>query len=245
MPTFDMQFNYGSMKTFHIKGIPISIDSKINIQKWALNAITRSPFTPVVTFNTTMIGAHSQPLRNWLIEHAIFFSDGIGINTLIFMAYGQVTTRYPGIQLVQDILNMHPGLRIALIGSKPIVLDHTIKWIKQTYPHHSICFSKHGYTPLNSTDYEWLAKANPSLTLVAMGCPKQEALMQKLSEILDSGIAIGVGGAFDIWSGLKKRAPTCIQVIGLEWLYRIILEPWRIKRLLRSLLAITYPISTK
>jgi N-acetylglucosaminyldiphosphoundecaprenol N-acetyl-beta-D-mannosaminyltransferase len=225
------------MNTFHIKSIPISIGPKSAINAWAMHAIDNAPFTPVVTFNTTMIGAHDAPLRDWLIEHGIFFADGIGVSAFMLLRYGIHAPRYPGIELAETILGHHPGLRIALIGARPESLGGTIDWIHRTYPNHCICFSADGVAPLTPSDVLALSNANPALTLVALGCPKQELLMQQLAPVLDSGIAIGVGGSFDVWSGIKKRAPKGVRMVGLEWLYRLIKEPWRLPRLGRSLWA--------
>ena len=69
------------------------------------------------------------------------------------------------------------------------------------------------------------------LFLVLLGCPKQEIVLSRNVKTLASITKIGVGGAFDIWSGELKRAPKFIQNFNLEWLFRIFQEPSRIFRL--------------
>ena len=66
-----------------------------------------------------------------------------------------------------------------------------------------------------------------------MGCPKQDQFIYEVSQYMNSGVAIGVGGSFDVWSGLKLRAPIVFRKFGLEWLYRLVLEPRRLFRLFR------------
>ena len=75
-----------------------------------------------------------------------------------------------------------------------------------------------------------IVKLNPDICLVALGIPKQELLISKYIENAKKGIYIGVGGSFDVLSGVKKRAPKIFIKLNLEWLYRIIKEPKRIKR---------------
>src|SRR5437660_2057678 len=68
------------------------------------------------------------------------------------------------------------------------------------------------------------------LLLVAYGHPKQEYWMERNLSALDVKVAMGVGGAFNFWSGRSRRAPEWMRRWGLEWLYRLMREPWRIKR---------------
>lgn len=71
------------------------------------------------------------------------------------------------------------------------------------------------------------------ILFVAFGSPKQEIWIAENLEKLPVKVAIGVGGAFDFVSGKVKRAPVWVRKLGLEWLFRLFLQPWRIKRQLR------------
>jgi len=77
-----------------------------------------------------------------------------------------------------------------------------------------------------------LAAAKPALILVGTGFPRQELLMQRLVGQLQSGLMIGEGGSFDYqnFGGHIKRAPAWMRRSGLEWLWRLIREPWRLGR---------------
>lgn len=70
--------------------------------------------------------------------------------------------------------------------------------------------------------------------LVALGIPAQELLIAKYYEKFEKGIFVGIGGAFDVLSGMKKRAPKFFVQHNLEWLYRICSEPKRFKRFYQS-----------
>ena len=77
---------------------------------------------------------------------------------------------------------------------------------------------------------EVLSKEKPDIVLVALGIPLQEKLIYKHLNKFDKGIFVGVGGSFDVISGHKKRAPKIFIKLNLEWLYRILKEPKRLKR---------------
>ena len=75
----------------------------------------------------------------------------------------------------------------------------------------------------------------PRLVLRALGSPKQEMLIPQAKKLLPDSLFIGVGGSFDVWSGMVKRAPKICQTLCLEWLYRTIKEPQRFKRIFPTL----------
>jgi N-acetylglucosaminyldiphosphoundecaprenol N-acetyl-beta-D-mannosaminyltransferase len=72
-------------------------------------------------------------------------------------------------------------------------------------------------------------KNQSSLTpLIYMGVPRQEIFIEEQWDRLGVGMAIGVGGSFDVLAGLRSRAPAWVQKIGMEWFYRLIQEPRRL-----------------
>ena len=84
-------------------------------------------------------------------------------------------------------------------------------------------------------------KAKPKILLVGLGSPKQEKwIYENLAKIPSVKVAIGVGGAFDFISGRIKRAPEFLQKIGLEWLWRLVLQPWRIKRVSKGVIGLSW-----
>ena len=85
---------------------------------------------------------------------------------------------------------------------------------------------------LNEELIQRINKALPDIIFVAFGAPKQEEwIYENLKKMPSVRLAIGVGGSFDFISGKVKRAPLILQKLGLEWLWRLILEPRRIKRI--------------
>lgn len=101
--------------------------------------------------------------------------------------------------------------------------------ISERYPNLDIVGSMHGYNSKESIK-QGLIKASPDLILLAMGTPRQEEFAAELVNELDKGVIVGCGGALDILAGKLKRAPEFWINNNLEWLYRLIQEPWRWKR---------------
>lgn len=129
-----------------------------------------------------------------------------------------------GIDLAHELIQK--SKRLALIGSTQEVIDKLkIKFAD------SLVFAQNGFFHLDQKDeiFKQLVLAKPDLLLVAMGAPLQEKLIAELVSELPSTIKMGVGGAFDVWAGKHQRAPRWMIFLSLEWLFRIIQEPYRLK----------------
>lgn len=226
------------MKTLVFNTIPIAVESKSSVQSYLINRMrTAKPFLPVVTFNITMVNSHSKELLTWLKKRALFTPDGIGICIGIFFQYFKWVNRYAGIDMVTDILvHSKLRLRVALIGSTSDSVAATSSFV--TSLGHTVLFEKDGFSQFEPTDFNVLKDLQPQFILVAKGAPKQEAFMFELANYLHTGVAIGVGGSFDIWSGQTKRAPYIWRKLGIEWLYRAIKEPVRFRRIAAGILGI-------
>lgn len=129
---------------------------------------------------------------------------------------------------------MRGCLRAILWGS-PEISASLFKSLSEKY---SNIKKRDFYSPpfldVNDFNYKEIAdrinKAEPEIIWVGLGAPKQEIFMHKLLPYIDSGIMIGVGAAFNFYSGNKslKRAPGFFRKYNLEWLYRALQEPKRI-----------------
>lgn len=88
---------------------------------------------------------------------------------------------------------------------------------------------------------ETIKKSQPDILLVGFGAPKQDLFIAEYQDYLGVPVSIGVGGTFDYLSGNLKRAPKFIQSLGTEWMWRVILEPKRINRIITA--TIRFPIA--
>ena len=106
--------------------------------------------------------------------------------------------------------------------------------IKEKYPKAKLIGTSNGYIKDKDKVFEDIKQKNPDVVLVALGIPMQEKIIAKHYDEFSKGIFIGVGGSFDVISGSKRRAPKLFLKLNIEWLYRIVKEPKRLKRFWRS-----------
>ena len=158
--------------------------------------------------------------------------DGIGIVKAANMLNFDCLERITGIDLATKLLELaeENHYKLALLGAKPEIIEALTKVLNEKYPHINIVKTENGYTENKDAFFDDLVKLNPDICLVALGIPNQENLIYKHLAKFKKGVFVGVGGSFDVLSGSKKRAPKIFQKLNLEWLYRIIKEPKRLKR---------------
>lgn len=167
-----------------------------------------------------------------LRRQTLIVPDGIGI------IYGgrkykcKFLERIPGVELCGELLTFanREQKSLFLFGAKEEVIQTLEKRIRVEYPGVKICGAVNGYVEDKDSVFEEMKKLHPDIVLVALGAPVQEVLINKHFDDFEKGIFIGVGGSFDVLSGIKKRAPKFFVKCNLEWLYRIASEPKRIKR---------------
>jgi len=174
-------------------------------------------------------------LKNFTSNEAIIIPDGVGV-TIASKLIGQpVKQKIAGIDLMMELLKKceAENRAVYLLGAKMDILDECIEKFLKLYPSLNIIGKHDGYFDINSCEQllEDITQKNPYALFVAMGCPRQEKFIAKYMDKLPCSIFMGVGGSFDVFAGRVKRAPTWMIKIGLEWLYRVSKEPYRIKRL--------------
>lgn len=148
----------------------------------------------------------------------------------------RVTGTDLAIKLIQ--LSKTEGFSIFFLGASKTSSEKTITYAKKYEANVAGSY----IDDLNSKEcIAAIKKAKPDLILVAMNFPRQEKWISKNLEKLPSvKLAIGIGGAFDFIARTRKRAPRLLRKLGLEWLYRLIQEPKRIKRIFNAV--IVFPI---
>jgi N-acetylglucosaminyldiphosphoundecaprenol N-acetyl-beta-D-mannosaminyltransferase len=124
------------------------------------------------------------------------------------------------------------GFRLFLLGAEPGVAAELASRLRNQHP--ELAVAAHAGSPDPSADEETLTLIRdhrPQIILVAFGAPKQELWMDRLKDRLGVAVGIGVGGAFDYITGRVPRAPRWMRRAGLEWLYRLLHQPWRVRRM--------------
>ena len=192
----------------------------------------------VVTINPEMIlSAKSNPDFAEIINSAeLVVADGIGVE-IGLKILGYKVKRIAGIDLGKALVEKFTasGKSVAMIGAKPRVVDSAIENLSKEYKNLNVVYSHDGYFDNDEDIIESVISANPDLILVALGSPKQEFFIHNIKEKLPNSTLIGLGGSFDVWAGVVERAPEIYQRLGLEWLYRTVMQPERFKRIFPTL----------
>lgn len=193
----------------------------------------------IVTANpeTLMMSEKDMELNNLLNDKdTILVPDGIGVVKALKILNYDVKERIAGIDISNTLLEYGNKLKksIYLFGSKQDVIDSMKDVINNKYSNLELVGSSNGYVSDRDEVFSEIKKLKPDIILVALGIPMQEKLIYKHLKDFDKGIFVGVGGSFDVISGHKKRAPKIFIKLNLEWLYRIICEPKRLKRFYQS-----------
>jgi N-acetylglucosaminyldiphosphoundecaprenol N-acetyl-beta-D-mannosaminyltransferase len=170
-----------------------------------------------------------------VIEAAeLVIPDGAGV-VWALGRQGFRVRRAPGIELARRLLEHAAShrWRVALVGGSPEVMDTLVARLQRELPGLDLVIASHGYLQAG----EWpelerrLLAARPDLVLAALGVPRQETWIRGLAG-RRGGLWMGVGGSFDVWAGTKKRAPQWMRAFQIEWLYRLVQEPTRWRRML-------------
>ena len=177
--------------------------------------------------------------------------DGRGIE---LVSRGKLI-RYPGVELMLDICKLaaKKSRSIYLLGSgSDKVIEDAANKLKNKYSNLKIVGLDKGpvikkmSNKINNELIEKIKETNPDILFVAFGHGKQEKwIYENLYKLPSVKIAVGVGGAFDYVAGRVRRAPKWMRKIGLEWFYRLLRQPWRVKRIYKATIKFLYLYATK
>ena len=176
---------------------------------------------------------HATEQTRGIINRNIGYCDGAGAQLAVKQKGYKDAAKLPGCELwLKIVAKFHDEKTFYLVGSKPQVIEETVAKLRQEYPGINIVGYRDGY--LKSDDekerlIEDIAEKRPDVVFVAMGSPKQELLMEEIQK-RHKAIFQGLGGSFDVYTGHIPRAPKWWVDHNLEFAYRLLKEPKRIKR---------------
>ncbi|MGN1330295.1 MAG: WecB/TagA/CpsF family glycosyltransferase [Clostridia bacterium] len=203
------------------------------------NSIKQNKKMFIVTANpeTLMIAEENKKFKECLLDNeTIIVPDGIGVVKGARILGYDVSETITGVELAKEIFDIcnNEKKSIYLFGAKKEVINKLKNVINDEYSNIKILGAVDGYVLDKQKVFENIIEQKPDVVLVALGIPNQELLIYENINNFEHGIFIGVGGSFDVLSGAKKRAPKVFRKFHLEWLYRIMTEPKRLKRFFRS-----------
>lgn len=227
-----------AIPTVPIFGIRVSkVDMKTTVSYLTEAVHNRVPHQ-VITANPIMVmAALENPSYMEIMKSAeLVVPDGTGVVWAADYCNEPVAERVAGFDLLHELLRQGESYnwRVYLLGSTPEVIRETASRLQTGYPCIVIAGYHDGYFGPDE-DEQILAgifEAKPDLLFVARGADSQEPWIAKYKSRLQIPVMMGVGGSFDVISGKSRRAPKAFQKLRAEWLYRLLKEPTRYKRML-------------
>ncbi len=168
-----------------------------------------------------------------LINRNLGYPDGIGAVWALQKKGVKDVVKIPGCELWLDVVNAYyQSKSFYLIGGKQMVIEATVNKLRAEFNGIDICNYRNGYIKTQEEEaalIEDIVKLRPDVVFVAMGSPRQENLMEKIQQS-HKAVYQGLGGSFDVYIEHVKRAPKWWVKNNLEWTYRLLKQPSRIKR---------------
>lgn len=230
-----------------ILGVRLNSTSSSQLLKEVIIRIKSDSKTFIVTPNSEFLtfAQHNPWFKQVLNSAEAAIPDGIGLIWAGKFLGSPIEERIHGTDFMEELCSAaaKEGLTVYFLGGRPGVAQRALEslqgrylglkgWAEEGPPEIKIKSSKF------KIDQKWVEKINqhaPDLLFVGLGMGKQEKFIYDNWKDLKVKLAIGVGGAFDYFSGRVPRAPVCLRKIGLEWFYRLLRQPWRVRRQLALL----------
>lgn len=191
----------------------------------------------IVTINPEIISEadKNHELAGILRQAELVIPESAGIMLALKKLGIKKAEKIPGIEFSEALIRecREKGLKVAFIGGSPETSALLKEKMQEKFPGLKVVFSCHGYFKNEEIPKirEELLESDPHVLFAGLGSPKQEFFISLNKPFLHKTSMIGVGGSFDIWTGKVKRAPVFFRIIGAEWLYRLITQPSRFKRM--------------
>lgn len=227
-----------NLKRFNILGVLVDAIGKDDAPKKIAELVETGNFHLICTVNPEFVclARDDSEFNSIINSSSLRTIDGVGIVHAIRLLYGMKVDRVTGVDTVNSLLGISQSkdYRVMFIGGREDSVRKAVEFIKRRYPKLIAEFVVPPFEEFseetNSEIDEKISKFRPDLLFVSLGAMKQEKWIDKEVRGKHNLVAIGVGGTIDFLSGEAIRAPAAVQAIGLEWFFRLFIEPRRWKR---------------
>jgi N-acetylglucosaminyldiphosphoundecaprenol N-acetyl-beta-D-mannosaminyltransferase len=186
----------------------------------------------VVNAGKYVLMAHDARLHGIVERCALVNADGMSVVWAGRILGLPVPERVAGIDLMGELLGVAEErcYPVYFLGATETVLKRCVEQVRLSHPGLVVAGARDGYFGDDQDVAHEIATSGARLLFVGMPTPHKEFFLDEQLVTLGGLLAVGVGGSFDVWAGLTKRAPIWMQRTGLEWMYRFAQEPTRMWR---------------
>jgi N-acetylglucosaminyldiphosphoundecaprenol N-acetyl-beta-D-mannosaminyltransferase len=214
----------------------------VNVSSLSYSALIESIFSDINNKKKSMIVAINPEkimkaqddleLKKLLNRADYQVPDGIGVVLASKLKGGEIKQRVTGIDMMLNLCAeaAKRNKKVFLYGAKPGIAEEAKQELIKKFPTLQVSGTLDGYEKDEEVIIETINKGKPDIIFVALGSPRQEYWILDHLEKITPCVFQGVGGSYDVISGRINRAPELFMKFGLEWLYRLVKEPWRWKR---------------
>lgn len=219
-----------------ILGCPIdNLSMAETLQKIEEFVRSGEPHQHVVVNVDKIVKAHRDPALMKIIGDCDLINvDGMPVVWVSRLLGNGLKERVAGIDLFVQLIAQaaQRGWRVYFLGAREEVVAHLCETLLHQHPALNIVGFRHGYWQDDEEAgvAEAIRAVQPDLLFVAISSPKKERFLGKYQRYMQVPFAMGVGGTFDVVTGLTRRAPPWMQRAGLEWFFRFLQEPRRMFR---------------
>lgn len=170
-------------------------------------------------------------LQRFVDRAALVVADGQPLVWCAPWLGGALPERVTGLHLVDAVCERaaRESKRVYLLGATKEVVAMAVQQLRVRHSNLCVEYADGYFTKDEAPERaDRIRGSGAEILFVGMGVPRQENFIEEQWDRLGVGMAIGVGGSFDVLAGLRARAPACIQKIGMEWFFRLIQEPRRL-----------------
>ena len=178
---------------------------------------------------------HDEKLCSLLNSADLMLPDGAGVVLASKILKTPLKEKVAGVEFADRLLSIleDRGESLYLLGSKPGVGELAAQKMQRKHPKLQIAGIADGYFKDENAVIEKINRSGAAALFVCLGAPKQELFMKAHQDALSVRLMAGLGGSLDSFAGTVKRAPKIFIRLNLEWFYRLLKEPRRLKRMLR------------
>lgn len=218
-----------------VLGVPFDRVDRLGAVRRAAELVRSGGFHLVVTANPELVmAARSSPELQAVVRSAsLVVADGIGVVWASRRLGDPLPERVAGVELMEALCGWAAaeGRPVFLLGGRPGVAEAAAQNLVRQFPGLQVAGTHHGYFPGAGSDVvARVARSGAHLLFCGLGSPRQELWLWAHREGLGVRLAMGVGGSLDVLAGQVRRAPGWVRRAHLEWLYRLVREPWRWRR---------------
>lgn len=242
------------LDTIRLLGVTITSAAEKKILEYVVSALSHPSQKVFITTPNPeiLVYAQSHPdYKDKLNSSQIALADGVGLVLGAWMMGKPIRERITGVDFMEKLCSeaQEKPMSMGFLGGRGGVAERAVERLVRKYPWLNVVFigeewDKAGFDNGKVFSMKYLVSSKNEkipntryqipdtidILFVAYGFPKQEEWIYEHLPKLPVKVAMGVGGAFDYLSGDVLRAPKLVRSLGLEWLFRLILQPWRWKR---------------